>query len=203
MEGFPHTFRDEGLLAAALDPGSVGFERLEWLGDRALGFAVATVLYDSYADRAVGELSRAHSWLVGNDRLVDIGAGLGLDARPDLDGKRVADVVEALLGAVLVDGGMDAVVACVRILHGDAFGGSDPRMWEKDPKTLLKELCEAKGKEPPSYSHDDAGEEGFGAECSALGRVASGRGRTKAAAEAAAAAGVLAGIEADAAKASA
>lgn len=191
---FPHRFSDESLLQSAVDVDSDAHRRLEWLGDRVLGCAVARMLYEDHSDRGRGELTRALGQLVNNRRLADIGAGMGLAASGNGQdaGSQVANMVEALVGAVMLDGGMDAVQDCVRKIYAGVLDDDSQDIWGKDPKTVLKEHCEAAKADLPEYRHEGPDDEGnFTATCIALGETGTGAGPSKAAAEADAATAVV------------
>ena len=117
-----HTAKDLALFERALTHSSVGgdsYERLEFLGDRVLGLVIARALYERYPTEPEGNLSRRYNALVARETCAEVGRTLGL---PELirlgkqargDGANhsdnvVGDVVEALIGALLLDGGLDA-----------------------------------------------------------------------------------------------
>ena len=191
----PHRFADEGLLRDALDVGSGAHRRLEWLGDRVLGCSVARMLYENHPQRDEGELTRAMGNLVNNRRLAAIGLGLSLPGSHVMEtgGMQAANTVEALIGAVLLDGGMDAALECVRQIYGNLLTDPSQEIWDKDPKTILKEYCEAIRENLPEYLHSGPDEQGgYNATCKAVGVAEVGYGRTKAIAEALAASAVIA-----------
>ncbi|KAH8046228.1 ribonuclease III [Aureococcus anophagefferens] len=122
-----HAFDDLGHLEAALTHPSTGahastgrFERLEFLGDRVLGLVVAEWLHDHYPDEDEGESQIRHSGLVRTEALVAVAGGLRLDghvrakshglwvSRSNSNDTMVADALEAIVGAVFVDGGYAA-----------------------------------------------------------------------------------------------
>lgn len=119
-----YTFADESLLTLALTHASCGaanYERLEFLGDALLDFAVGDYLYRTYPAYAEGELTRMRAQMVSNDvlcrlfdawHLVDLLRSNNLP-RP-ISEKVRANFVESLLGAVYLDGGMEAATAFVR-----------------------------------------------------------------------------------------
>ena len=175
------------------------YERVEFLGDAVLGLLVSHWLYERYPEASEGELSKLKSIIVseptlarwaedlsvGDAMLLGIGeARSGGSRKPSL----LADAVEAVLGAVYLDGGLDAVARIV-----DPWLDSDPAsdlgdLPGADSKTALQELAQARGLELPIYRH--ISEEGpdhrkrFYVECW-LGdeRVGEGSGPTKKLAE--------------------
>lgn len=190
---FPHSFADASLRRQALDPADPGFERLEWLGDRVLGCAVAQALYRRHPKRHEADLSRAFGQLINNKRLTRIAQtlDLGVAASREQPGT-LADIVEALLGAVMLDAGMEAVCACVDALYQGELANPASALWEKDAKSRLKEICEARQRQLPRYVHSQLDNLEFSSQCEALGLSAAGTGATKNQADLAAAARVLA-----------
>jgi ribonuclease-3 len=206
MSILDYAFANPALRAQALTHPSAGgahYQRLEFLGDRVLGLVVAEMLYEALPDAPEGVLGQRHAVLVSAATLVKIGrhwalephvrVGKGEQQAP-LNGNILADVVEALLGAVYLDGGMGAVRALMEPAWAPLLRehASD----EKDPKTRLQELLQAQGHPLPTY--DLMAEEGpaharaFSVRLvCALGEAA-GQGSTKQAAQAAAAAELLA-----------
>lgn len=161
-----YQFQDAQLLNQALTHRSHGRphnERLEFLGDSVLNFVVSTLLYAEHAKMDEGDLSRVRASLVKESTLADIGLGLNL---PDLlrlgegelksGGFRrpsiLADAVEALLGAVFVEGGYTAVSHSVERLYRPILSRVDLRDFGKDPKTLLQEVVQGKGYPLPQYT---------------------------------------------------
>lgn len=151
-----YVFKDRGLLAQALTHSShsaANYERLEFLGDRVLGVVVGEWLFEQFGEAGEGELSRRYMALVREGALAAVAAqwgvagamalGPGEAVKPSL----VADVVEALLGAVWREGGMDEVVKIVRRDWAGLVEHSD----QKDPKTKLQELVQGKGGSLPQY----------------------------------------------------
>jgi ribonuclease III len=158
-----HQPNDPKLFELALTHSSVGggsYERLEFLGDRILGMVIAHALYERYPNEPEGNLSKRYNALVDretcaeNAREIGIPAlvRLGKQAREDGASQSenvVGDVMEALIGALFLDGGLD--VAKRFILD----------LWEPDlstqgrapqhPKSALQELAAAKGVKAPLY----------------------------------------------------
>jgi ribonuclease-3 len=156
--------RDLRLFENAFTHKSVGaaedYERLEFLGDRVLGHVIARALYERYPNEPEGSLSRRFNVLVARETCAEIGRELGLPAMIHLgkqareDGASqsdnvIGDVVEALIGALLIDGGFDTA-------EGFVAGAWEPHLAEqrkapKHPKSALQELAAARQCKTPVY----------------------------------------------------
>jgi len=197
-----HTFQDADLLRVALTHRSYSnerglednYERLEFLGDAVLGLITSRWLYRQFPKKPEGELSKLKSYLVSATVLADYAREIGLGARlrlgvgEDRSGGRgkasiLCDAVEALIGAVFIDGGLKSARVVVEPILEAAL---EARTAEDhtDFKTMLQELSQARGWGLPIYSV--RGESGpdhrkvFTVECSLEGRVsASAAGRSK------------------------
>ena len=160
-----YEFGDESLVDAALTHRSAGSghnERLEFLGDALLDLVISAALYERAPDANEGDLSRLRASLVRRDALADIAAGLDLGRFVRLGagelrtgGARrrsiLADTLEALLGAIFLDGGYERARRCVLALYDARLNDlPDPRAL-RDPKTRLQELLQARGLERPAY----------------------------------------------------
>lgn len=209
-----HAFRRPELLAQALTHRSHGAphnERLEFVGDAVLNCVVAAALYRRFPQLAEGELSRVRAHLVNRDTLARLAGGLGLGGairfgegeqksggpgRPSI----LADALEAVFGAVFLDGGYGAAGAAIDAVYADEFTALDPATLGKDPKTRLQEWLQARRVAVPDYAVTAvAGEphaQTFAVECRipALDIVAPGSGATRRAAEQAAATAAYARI---------
>lgn len=160
-------FRDQGLLALALTHSSQSQsrnnERLEFLGDSVLGFLVSSELFRRFPDASEGELTRARSRLVREATLAQLARRLGLGEHirlgpgslksGDLRRDSVqADALEAVLGAVYMDGGLEAAAACLwRWYDGMLDDFRSLAQVEKDAKTQLQEWLQARGQALPAY----------------------------------------------------
>lgn len=159
-----HDAKNLGLFEMALTHSSVGgdtYERLEFLGDRVLGLVVARALYERYPLEPEGKLSRRYNALVARETCAEVGRALGLpplirlgrQAREDSANQSdnvIGDVVEALIGALLLDGGI-AVAEAFVLEAWDSLLAGQTRAPEH-PKSALQELAAAKGCRPPEYS---------------------------------------------------
>ena len=127
MDKLNYVFIDEGLLGLALTQSGVDAsknnERLEFIGDRVLGLAVAAMLYKMFPDETEGELARRHSVLVSADTLANVAKKIELDKHVrhgHLTGGRLkhimADAMEAVLGAIYLDGGYEVAQSVINQL---------------------------------------------------------------------------------------
>jgi ribonuclease-3 len=165
-ERLGHRFGHPALLHQALTHRSFGtphYERLEFLGDSVLGFVIARELYARFAAQPEGKLSRIRAGLVREQTLADVATGIGLGEflrlgegelksggaqRPSI----LADALEALFGAVLLDGGPEAAAAVILHLYRTRLDAIDPRLEAKDPKTRLQEHLQARRLRVPAYA---------------------------------------------------
>ena len=160
-----HRFKDPSLLAQALTHRSFGsphYERLEFLGDSVLGCAVTELLFQRHPDLPEGKLSRIRAGLIREESLARIGRELGIAVFLRLDESTsrnegaerpsiLADALEALYGAVFLDGGYGAARQVVERTFGAALTQIDPNAVEKDAKTRLQEYLQAKRRAKPQY----------------------------------------------------
>lgn len=161
--------RDPALYERALTHGShtvvpgsgESYQRLEFLGDRVLGLAVARWLYASFPGEAEGALSRRLNGLVTGEVCAqvarDIGVPphlrLGVQARDDggWDSDNIlGDVVEALIGALYLDHGFDAADAFIRARWRRFVEGQDAA--PRHPKSALQEWAAANNRRAPTYA---------------------------------------------------
>jgi ribonuclease-3 len=214
-----HRFTDRALLQAALRHSSVApgartrkqgdhFERLEFLGDRVVGLAIADLLLARFPRESEGDLARRHAALVSRTTLaqlaekIDLGPQLHLTRGEDETGGRskptvLADALEALVGAIYRDGGLEPARAFVaRLYESELDGAGRP---PRDPKTELQEWAQGKGLPLPSYrivrTEGPAHQPSFRVEVSVRGEEpVVAEGTSKQAAERAAAAALLQAI---------
>lgn len=161
-----YSFRNEALLMEALthrSAASINNERLEFLGDGILNFIIAASLFEHYPDINEGDLSRLRASLVNRDSLADIAKSLDLGQYIKLGsgelksgGRRrdsiLADAVEAIFGAVYLDGGFDSCRALILRLYQDKLRNIPDVQELKDPKTRLQELLQSRQYPLPVYS---------------------------------------------------
>lgn len=188
-------------------------ERLEFLGDAVLGWAVADIAYHRLADMHEGKLTDLRISVVNMHALAERARALGLgeflylgkgeDAAGGRDKSSIlSDTFEAIIGAVYLDGGASAAYEFVRRLMSDAIEAAIPNMEMFDAKSRLQELAARLGFAAPRYVTEGEGpdhERVFTTAVYVDGKVQGrGSGRTKKAAEQVAAVeacGVLADAE--------
>lgn len=171
-------------------------ERLEFLGDSILGCVIAKYLYSEFPDLSEGDLSRLRSNLVKESTLVVFAQQLNLGSQLKLGegelksgGFRrpsiLADAVEALFGAIFVDGGFLAAERAVLNLFVPYLAKVDMKTLGKDAKTLLQEYLQGKRLPLPGYSvletQGEAHEQLFQVECAipALKLITRGSGSSR------------------------
>ena len=214
-ERIGYRFKDKALFDSALSHISAlkgarnragSYQRLEFLGDHVLGLVISDMLYRAFPKADEGELSRRLADLVRKEtcaeiaRSIDLGAAIRLGASEANAGGRtrpaiLADVCEALIGAVYLDGGFAAAEALIGRLWDARMRTTAQPL--RDPKTVLQEWAQARGLPTPAY-HEVARS---GPDHDPEFRVAvhlpklapaEGSGRSKRAAEQAAAAAMMA-----------
>jgi ribonuclease-3 len=155
--------KDPKLFERALTHGSHGretYERLEFLGDRVLGLIVANWLYQRFPSEPEGKMSRRYNALVARETCAEIGRALdlprfirlGKQAREDhANGSDniIGDVVEAMIGAIFLDGGLDRAAAFVRTQWEPFLEGQ--RKAPEHPKSALQEVAADRKLGVPAY----------------------------------------------------
>jgi len=207
-----HEFADPSLFERALTHRSAAGrhnERLEFLGDSVLNFLIAEQLFQRYPDTAEGDLSRLRALLVKGETLADLAEELELGQYLLLgSGERksgghrrrsiLADTVEAILGAIYLDAGFEAVRKVVASVYAGRLENLPPLDELKDPKTRLQEYLQGNAMSIPEYrlleTTGAAHEQQFVVECAVSADVPStqGLGRGRRRAEQAAATAMLA-----------
>ena len=202
-----YEFRNAELLRQALTHRSHSAthnERLEFLGDSVLNCAVAALLFQRFGKLDEGDLSRVRANLVKQQSLYEIAQALNI-----ADGLRLgegelrsggfrrpsilADALEAIFGAIFLDGGFDAAQTVIKRLYVPILDHIDPRTLGKDAKTLLQEYLQGHKIALPTYTvvatHGAAHNQQFEVECTVpkLDVKVSGSGASRRAAEQAAA----------------
>jgi len=165
-----HRFEDRDLLRMALRHGSAAaaqrrgsYQRLEFLGDAVISHAVAQLLFESFPDDDQGLLTRKRVHLVRSERLAERAALLGLDGwvevGPSEEKSRgrertamLEDLFEAVVGAIVLDGGWDVAYSFVGDQFAEDLGGLDERTLAlADPKSSLQEAAQGRGLPLPEY----------------------------------------------------
>ena len=137
-------------------------ERLEFLGDSLLGFIIAEALYEIHPEATEGELSRMRASMVNKASLAKIARTLELGEFVKLGSGELksggmnrdsilADTVEALIAAIYLDGGMSACNQFVRTFSSENLHSHEAGKKQKDGKTRLQELMQARGRALPEY----------------------------------------------------
>jgi len=205
-----HRFGQPALLQRALTHRSYSsdhYERLEFLGDAVLSLAVSSLLFERLQRQPEGDLSRIRANLVRQESLHALATGLALPGllrlgegevrsggrnRPSI----LADVLEALIGAVYLDAGFEAANALVRRLFAQVDLSPGQAVQEKDAKTALQEWLQGRKMKLPVYrvlaTHGEAHRQTFEVGCEIeSGQSTQGQGGSRRAAEQAAAAAML------------
>jgi ribonuclease-3 len=173
-ETLGHVFKEPLLLRAALTHPSLGgmksqkkggnsspYERLEFLGDRVLGLVMAEWLYALFPDAKEGDLAKRHAALVNRDALRAVAHEIALERYlrlahgevPEVAHKNMAvlpDAMEAVIGALYLDAGLEAAGAFIRKYWGEAINA--PASPPIDAKTALQEWAQGRGFPLPVYT---------------------------------------------------
>ncbi len=165
-KGLSYQFNNVALLAQALTHRSFAAnnnERLEFLGDSVLNFIIAHQLYNRFNKLPEGDLSRLRAALVKESTLSDIALSLNVGEslklgegelksagwkRPSI----LADALEAIIGAVYLDGGFAAAETLVNKLFAEKLANIDPKIIDKDAKSQLQEHLQGKKMDLPDYN---------------------------------------------------
>jgi ribonuclease-3 len=207
--------RDASLFVAALTHRSASGhnnERLEFLGDAVLNLAVARHLYLAFPQASEGDLSRLRARVVSGEPLAEVAAGIGLGDELQLGSGELktggfrrqsilADALEAVCGAVFLDGGLDAAEVVIRRLFEPRIAALPAPETLKDAKTRLQEYLQSRGFALPRYAVEriegEAHAQTFQVTCDVpeIGRHAQGRGSSRRRAEQEAAERILLDID--------
>jgi ribonuclease III len=158
-----HDPRDLHLFELAITHSSIAgpsYERLEFLGDRVLGMVIARALYERYPNEPEGNLSKRYNALVDRETCAENGREIGvptlvrLGKQARVDGATqsenvIGDVVEALIGALFLDGGIDVAQHFILKLWEQDL--EEQRRAPQHPKSALQELAAAKDLHAPVY----------------------------------------------------
>ena len=205
-----YRFSSGRLLQQALTHRSHGAdhnERLEFVGDSVLNCVIASCLFSHFTELREGELSRLRASLVREVTLAEIAAGLDLGSQIRLGAGEVktggaqrpsllADAMEAIFGAVYLDGGFEQAERVIAALFSSRLNTLDPASTGRDAKTELQEYLQGRRFELPEYvllaTHGEAHAQSFEVECripqmkiACLGRGSSRRMAEQASARAA------------------
>jgi len=198
-----YSFHNKELLQQALTHRSFGAshnERLEFLGDSILNCVISLFLFERFRDIREGDLSRLRANLVRQEKLHEIAHSIHLGEFLRLgEGERksgghrrpsiLADALEALFGAIYLDGGFEKTREIVLRLYAPYFLNLDPRQSGRDAKTALQEHLQGRHMALPQYhlkaTHGEAHAHEFEVECliPELGIATIGRGPSRRSAE--------------------
>jgi ribonuclease III len=211
-----HRFAQPRLLERALTHRSAASdhnERLEFLGDAVLATAISTMLYERQAEATEGELTRMRAQIVREESLHRMALVIDLPGFVRLsDGEArgggaqrmsiLADALEAVVGAVYLDGGFEAAHSLIERLFGETVANAHLDALGKDPKTELQEWLQARKLPVPVYrivaTKGQAHAQTFDVECAVpvLRLAEHGGGRSRRVAEQEAAQRLLAALKA-------
>lgn len=166
IPGISYRFNDPDLMQDALTHRSRGRcnnERLEFLGDSILNFVVASRLYELRPEDTEGDLSRLRSRVVRGDTLADLARKINLGDHVLLgEGELksggfvrrsiLADALEAIFGAIYLDGGFEACARVIREICDPVITNLPDAEQLKDPKTRLQEWMQARSRPLPEYT---------------------------------------------------
>lgn len=188
-----YEFKDKSLLETALTQSGANAthnnERLEFVGDRVLGLTVAEMLYEMFPHEAEGELARRHAMLVSTETLARVANEMDFAHRVHhghMTAGRInhilANAVEAVLGAIFLDGGFEAARSVIRDIWHDL--ALEDTVAPKDAKTALQELVQHESNgDLPVYEYLEstgaAHNPTFNVRVTALGQSATGSGTSK------------------------
>jgi ribonuclease III len=210
-----YTFKDRELLNQAITHTSCfnekresrrsKNEKLEYLGDAILNTVISVLLYKKYKDKHEGFLSNARSCLVKKETLTEVAKHINLDEHmlygngdrtvPE-ESKVLSNMVEALIGAVYLDGGIRKVSKIIKTLFSSYF--NEEKLNEKNPKNTLQEYSQKRWGMLPRYKFSRKTKDGFTViVCVGAALKAKGMGKSKKEAEQHAARLLLADIRRD------
>jgi len=164
QQSLGHQFKDTELLRCALTHSSVidskNYERLEFLGDRVLGLVIAELLYKKFPNEQEGDMAKRLASLVQGSFLAEIAAEIHLDdyilvsdaeraAGGAANVNILADVFEALTGAMYLDGGYEVCQRLIESLWGTRF--YEMKKPPQHPKTALQEWAQSRSLSLPVY----------------------------------------------------
>ena len=166
MYKLEYTFKNKKLLTEAITHRSAGNcnnERLEYLGDAILGFVIAEALFDKFPQAPEGILSRLRASLVNQESLADLARKhklgdyliLGSGELKSGGYRRasiLSDAVEAIMGAIIKDQGIESSKAWILDLFSERLDALCLDNWKKDPKTRLQEYLQARQLDIPHYT---------------------------------------------------
>jgi ribonuclease-3 len=198
-----YEFNELALLQRALTHSSKSpdnNERFEFLGDSVLNFAISALLYERYPELTEGELTRVRAGLVKKSTLARLARELALGDHLRLGSGELrsggfdrdsilADALEAIFGAVFLDGGIERARTVISHVYRQALEEITPETAKKDPKTQLQEYLQRTLLTVPVYSvvevSGEAHDQNFRVECfvPGLDQTVEGIGKSRRSAE--------------------
>ena len=202
-DSLQYQFSNTELFAQALTHRSASGpsnERLEFLGDAVLDFVISNAIYERRPGSDEGDLSRLRAWLVNDTSLASMARDLKLGEHLVLGGGErksgghrrdsiLADALEAIFGAVFLDGGFDAASEVILCCYEEKLRDLPDVAELRDPKTRLQEWLQARGRGLPVYELESvtgkAHNQRFEVSCSVAGddAVSTGEGTSRRLAE--------------------
>ena len=196
-EKIGYRFADKRLLEEAFTHvtyahmhGGKDNERVEFLGDTVLQFAITDYLYKRYPDKTEGELTRLRAELVCEEALLIVVKKLGLEKYLRIEGgqanvgkKTYSSLFETVTGAIYLDGGYEKAK---KFIFDSGLIEAVQKPKEKDAKSRLQEYMQALHEQPPVYESVKEGKDNaptFRCTATVLGKKAGGEGKSKKAAE--------------------
>lgn len=194
LKKLDYQFNDVRLFERALthrSKSSDNYERLEFLGDSILGLTISGKLFDLYPKLSEGALTRLRATLVRKETLAKLARQLNLGDYLRLGSGELksgghnrdsilADALEAIFGAIYLDGGIEAARCAILKLYEQTLGQISPKTLQKDPKTRLQEYLQKHSQTLPQYRTLEvtgvAHKQHFVVECLAPGLTESVRG---------------------------
>lgn len=160
-----YDFSDDSLLIEAIthrSKHSLNNERLEFLGDSVLGYVIASELFQRFPEAKEGQLTRGRAALVKGETLAELALSMELGDYLQLGpgelksgGHRrksiLADAMEAIIGAIYLDGGLDAAKQHIISIYSEKLASLSLTEVGKDPKTQLQEYLQARKQPLPEY----------------------------------------------------
>lgn len=143
-------------------------EKLEYLGDAILNSIITIILYKKYRDKDEGFLSNARSCLVKRETLTEVAKAIDLSRHMSYgngdhfvpeESKVLSNMMEALIGAIYLDGGMRKVTKVVKTLFTPFF--TEAKLTEKNPKNMLQEYSQKRWGILPRYRFTRKTKNGF------------------------------------------
>jgi len=204
-EKIGYRFTDKTLLEEAFthvtyahQHGGKDNERVEFLGDTVLQFVITDYLYKRYPDKTEGELTRMRAELVCEEALLVVVKKLQIEEYLRIEGgkanvgkKTYSSLFETVAGVIYLDGGYESAK---KFIFDSGLMDVVEKPRAKDAKSALQEYSQSLGKQPPVYQSEKEGKDNapvFRCKATALGKTATGEGKSKKSAEQQAAARLL------------